>query len=239
MSYRKRNTSVHKHLRVIHEKYWLLIDRHVSQEVDTGSNVKVPRVPEPKAYNGEEDPEAFERWLTSLLHWFCINRYCGPALDGDCMACVPIFLQGSALTWFNDNIDGMDHQQVTWSFKTVVIRLHNYFLHNVAVGAALNKFWSATYAPDEGVMVFYHRLMCYAVQMVRPPDRYPFKKHYMMRLSKKIFDHLLQKEVMPEEIAFQMSRYWDKHRARQATNNNTMDYTVHQSYGKTERKDDR
>ena len=44
-----------KHLRAMHEKYCLLIDRHVGQEVDHNNNVKAPRVPEPKTYDGEED----------------------------------------------------------------------------------------------------------------------------------------------------------------------------------------
>ena len=56
-----------KHLRAMHEKYCLLIDRHVSHEVDPNNNVKAPRVPEPKMYDGEEDPEVFKRWLTGLL----------------------------------------------------------------------------------------------------------------------------------------------------------------------------
>ena len=43
----------------MHEKYCLLIDRHVGQEVDHNNNVKA-RVPEPKTYDGEEDPEVFE-----------------------------------------------------------------------------------------------------------------------------------------------------------------------------------
>ena len=56
-----------KHLRAMHEKYCLLIDRHVGHEVDYNNNVKVPRVPEPTTYDGEEDPEVFERWLMGLL----------------------------------------------------------------------------------------------------------------------------------------------------------------------------
>ena len=116
----------------------------------------------------------------------------------------------------------------------VVIRLYDRFLHNVAVGAASDKFWSPNYASEEGVMEFYHRLECYAVRMVRPSNRYTFKKHYMLRLPKNIFDHLLQKEVTPkfstmnsilhharkaEEIAFQTSQYWSERRSRQALNN--------------------
>ena len=74
-----------------------------------------------------------------------------------------------------------------------------------------------------------------------------FKKHYMLRLPKNIFDHLLQKEVTPEfstmefilhhvrkveEIAFQMSQYWNERRSRQALNNEAKDFAAQRSYGK-------
>jgi len=31
---------------------------------------KSPKVPEPKAYSGEEDAEKFEGWLKNLLRWY-------------------------------------------------------------------------------------------------------------------------------------------------------------------------
>jgi hypothetical protein len=43
--------------------------------------MKTPRIPEPNMYNVEEDAEVFKGWLTSLLRWFCINKYCGMDLD--------------------------------------------------------------------------------------------------------------------------------------------------------------
>ena len=55
-----------KHTREIHEKYCQLIDRHVGKSTDS-STTKSPKVPEPKAYNGEEDAEKFEGWLKNLL----------------------------------------------------------------------------------------------------------------------------------------------------------------------------
>jgi len=39
------------------------------------STTKSPKVPEPKAYSGEEDAEKFEGWLKNLLRWYHINRY--------------------------------------------------------------------------------------------------------------------------------------------------------------------
>jgi len=40
----------------IHEKYCQLIDRHIGKGTGSGTN-KGPKVPEPRAYNGEEDAE--------------------------------------------------------------------------------------------------------------------------------------------------------------------------------------
>jgi hypothetical protein len=196
-AYRDRGTpQTTKHLKAMHKKYCLLIDQQVGQEADPNNNVKTPRVPEPKAYN-EEDAEVFDRCLTSLLKWLRINKYCGQNLDKNHIVCMAIFLQGPALIWSNNNVDGMDHQKDTWSFKTVVIRLYDCFIHEVALGAVSDKFRGTTYTADKGVMAFYHRITRYTVQMVRPPDRYSFKKQYILKLTK-IFDHLLIKEVTPE-----------------------------------------
>ena len=48
-----------KHTRAIHEKYCQLIDRHMGKSTDSGTT-KSPKVPEPKAYSGEEDAKKFE-----------------------------------------------------------------------------------------------------------------------------------------------------------------------------------
>jgi Aspartyl protease len=102
------------------------------------------------------------------------------------------------LTWYNDNIDGIDHERDMWSFKELVTGLYDRFVHSKAVGEASDRFWSATYVPSEGVMVFYHRLMRYTTRMVRPPDCYTFKTQFIMRLPKDIFQYLLDKEVTVE-----------------------------------------
>jgi len=52
-----------------------------------------------------------------------------------------------------------------------------------------------TEASEKFGKAFYYRLARYVEWMVRPPDRYTFKKHYIMCLPKGIFDYLLSKEV--------------------------------------------
>ena len=79
-----------------------------------------------------------------------------------------------------------------------MIGLYDRFIHQGALRSASDTFQSAMYIPEEGVMAFYHRMMWYAARMVRPPDRYTFKRQLIMRLPKDIFDYLLSKEVSAE-----------------------------------------
>jgi len=60
--------------------------------------------------------------------------------------------------------------------------LYNCFIHNVALTEASDEFWKTQYKYGESVMTFYYRLARYSEWMMRPPDRYTFKKHYIMRL---------------------------------------------------------
>jgi len=79
-----------KHTKAIHEKYCQLIDRHIGKGIKKDTNMKSPKVPEPKAYYGEEDAEKFEGW-------YHINRYCGMEHNEDCMSCMALFLEGDCI----------------------------------------------------------------------------------------------------------------------------------------------
>ena len=151
-----------KHLRVIHNGYCQQIHRHVCLRVNPRVNVRLPKVPEPRAYGSEENIEAFEGWLGNILRWFSINRYCGPDFDRDCVVCTVMFLESAALTWYGDNIDGGSHRNCEWSFKEVAIGLYDCFIRQGALRSASDTFQSATYIPEEGVMAFYHRMTWYA-----------------------------------------------------------------------------
>ena len=102
--------------------------------------MRPPKVPEPRAYGGEEDVEAFEGWLGNILRWFSINRYCGPDFDEDCVVCMAMFLENAALTWYGDNIDGGSHRNCEWSFEEVVIGLYDRFIHQGALRSTSDMF---------------------------------------------------------------------------------------------------
>jgi hypothetical protein len=79
----------------------------------------------------------------------------GRAFDSECIVFTAMYLEGTALTWYNDNVDGIHHQEKEWSFKYVVTGLYDHFVHSEAVGEAVDKFWTMAYEPEEGVMPFY------------------------------------------------------------------------------------
>ena len=97
----------------------------MGHSIEWHKGVKLPKVPEPKAYDSEEDPKEFKRWLQSLFRWFRVNQYCIQEYDEDCIVCTALFLQGSALTWYNDNVNVLDRPQKVWSFKTLITGLYN------------------------------------------------------------------------------------------------------------------
>jgi hypothetical protein len=110
-------------LREIHNKFYRLINKQVSQAANMNNGVKTPKVPESKPYDGTPNAEKFKRWLTTLLCWFRVNKYCGAALDGERVVYAVMYLEGTTLMWYDDNIDGIDHEQNTWSFKELVTGL--------------------------------------------------------------------------------------------------------------------
>jgi hypothetical protein len=187
-----------KYLRAIHNKFHCIIDEYLGDRIENLSGVMTLKVQEPKAYRGEGDAEVFDKWLVGLLRWFQVNRYCGMEFDKEQVVCTALYLEDTAITWYDDNVDSMDHQNDVWSFKMVITGLYDRFVHHVSVGATADKFWNESYVPEEGIMAFYHKLMRHASRMVRLPDQYTFKSHLVTRMPGPMFNYLLSKEVTAE-----------------------------------------
>jgi hypothetical protein len=155
-----------KYLRAIHNKFHHMIDDYVGVRVENSGGIKTPKVPDPRKYSSEIDTEVFDRWLVGLLRWFRVNRYCRMEYNREQVVCMAMYLDGTAVTWYNDNVDGIDHQRGVWWFKLIITRLYDQFIHHASVGTTADKFWNATYVPEEEIMALYHKLTRHAVRMV-------------------------------------------------------------------------
>ena len=86
-------------------------------------------------FGGSADTEEFEHWLSTLLRWLKVNKVCGLELDSECVEFAAIHLEGIALTWFEDNVDGVYRRHSSWSFKDVITTLYDRFIHDNATKA--------------------------------------------------------------------------------------------------------
>jgi hypothetical protein len=176
-----------------------MIDEKVSVRIeDQGSGKSAPRVPVPEKYDGASDAEEYERWLTTFLHWLRVNKCTGPDMDQEQIVYVPMYLGGATLTWFDDNVDGLHRHKKGWTFKEVISGLYDQFIFHTGTQDAADKFYKASYNPDEGAMALYHTLTRYSVCMIWPLDRYTFKSQYMIRLPKQMYEFMVAQGAMPE-----------------------------------------
>jgi hypothetical protein len=132
----------------MHSKFHQQIDNKVSVTVDSLPDRKNgPRVPNPSSYEGSSDTEVFERWLNTLLRWLKVSKISGPDLNAKRIEYTGMYLEEIALTWFEDNVDGVYRHKAHWKFKDVITSLYDWFIHD-----------NATHDSVEGVMSYYHKL---------------------------------------------------------------------------------
>lgn len=83
-------------------------------------------------YGGENDPKAFEHWLSALLDYLHLYRSVGTGYDKDRVILVSTFLQGEAIIWYRDKVSSPTQPAHLWSFKDVVFGLYCRFIYTVS-----------------------------------------------------------------------------------------------------------
>jgi len=127
-----------------------------------------------------------------------INHYTGPECKCECVMLTAMYLDEKAKTWFNDNVEGVNHQRWVWTFKDVITGLYDQFIHESSIQDATQKFYSVKYTTDGGVFGFYHELEQYASRMIHKPDSYMFNTQLMMGLPSSMIQSIVDKGVTAE-----------------------------------------
>jgi len=133
-----------------------------------------------------------------MLQWMKINHYTGPERERDRIMLTAMYLDKKAKTWFNDNVEGINHQRWVWTFKDVITGLYDQFIHESSIQDATQKFYSVKYTTDGGVFGFYHELERYALRMIHEPDSYMFNTQLMMGLLSNMIQSVVDKGVTAE-----------------------------------------
>lgn len=104
-----------------------------------------------------------------------------------------MYLEGTALLWFKDNVDGIYRGRISWTFKDVITGLYDRFIHDNATHDAANNFAKVKYETSQGVMSHYHKLECYATRMIRAPDCFTFKTQLLSGLPSAMVPFIFEK----------------------------------------------
>jgi hypothetical protein len=168
-------------------------------------------VPLPKAYSGDEDIKQFDGWLHSMLQWMKINHFAGPECKRDHITLTVMYLDKKAKTWFNDNVEGINHQRQVWTFKDIITGLYDRFIHESSIQDATQKFYAVKYTTDGGVYGFYHELERYTSRMIHAPNSYTFNTQLMMGLPSSMIPSVVDKGVTAETSSLNEILHMAKH----------------------------
>ncbi|KAJ7591721.1 hypothetical protein C8J56DRAFT_1130929, partial [Mycena floridula] len=155
------------------------------------------KINDPDRWVGDKDLDKFEEHLQLTFRWMQLNGLGGKRCRRQRVVSFGYFLGGKALTWFNDNVDGIrSDQHLDWSLIDVVMGLYVRFIHETAVQDATDDFASVKYRTS--VDELYQDLTRHAGRMVYPPDKYTFRSRLMELLPSRIRDEVLRDGITAE-----------------------------------------
>lgn len=206
-----------------------MIFKRLSHPFELPPGTKPPsHTQKPDKWSGGQDVDKFDRWLHALMRWLRINQFSVPAREEECITLIGLHLDGEAAVWFDEEVEeaGDDRR---WTFLRVVIGLYDRFVQPTAIQDATEEFLATEYSPTTGVRGFYDALERTAKRMIHPPDRYMFRRQFVLGLPAFIREKMVDRGYNAERhpitdlysVALQAeeSRIMAKHYAHAASAN--------------------
>ncbi|KIK22417.1 hypothetical protein PISMIDRAFT_102364, partial [Pisolithus microcarpus 441] len=168
-----------------HQRIYEVVGCHTAP---AGPEVKAIKIAQPKYYKGQDDIDAFDKWVNQTLHWLKIYKVTGPGRDVDRITYAGTCLEGMATQWFNQEVDGPDCTIHNWTFKDFVCAMFTQFIHEVSAQNAAER-----------LLAFYNDLKRRASRMVQPPDKYSMKRKFINGLPLPIAEGVLKSRGVSAE----------------------------------------
>ncbi|KAJ7711063.1 hypothetical protein B0H16DRAFT_1480614 [Mycena metata] len=166
-----------------------------SSILDENRNVCIPP---PEKYNGDKNIKAFESHIASIVQWLQIIGLSGPAEDERRKGLHSFRLTGAAKEWYDTRVNGIQRPKKKWTHLQMILGLFDYFIDTSCVQQVTTEFWEAKFSAEIGAAGFYHELVTKANRMVKKPDSYTFKNHFIEELPAPMVRHLLRNNVTAE-----------------------------------------
>lgn len=176
-----------------------LIEWRVGTTMTAPPGVKQPKIGEPEKFSGTSDHELFLRWLEKFLSWLRSHYLCGPDVDSTRLNLLGNFLSGSALEWYNADIDHPEaNDGIPYSFEEAICHMHIRFVKTATAASAKVKFDEVRYNSTEGPEGLYYDLKTWARRMIEYPGEYAMKVRLFRGLPVDIHNGLIDREITPE-----------------------------------------
>ena len=115
-------------------------------------------------------------------------QYEGDNWDMEHMICVPEFLLGEAKKWYAHHVVHINHSQIYWSFKDVILELYDWFTHPTTMQDACDAY-TTKYLPQLGIQGFYNTLIDHTQNMSMYLDAYIFLQGLPMDMHTKMLEN--------------------------------------------------
>jgi hypothetical protein len=167
-------------------------------EIKQLKGVKV-NPPDPP-YKGEDDVDAFETYVRSLLRFFRLGRLVGPEFEDDRVSMLGETLSGRARTWFDREIsNAWGDEDDPLGLSDVLCMMYKRFINIANVNAPIEAFKKARYSKRRGVLDFANELNHHAKRMIEQPSEYYVKKTFFNGLPHEMVKSLMtNKGISPE-----------------------------------------
>ncbi|KAK7677887.1 hypothetical protein QCA50_019199 [Cerrena zonata] len=140
----------------------------------------------PGTYDGRDDIDIFDSWMSQICRWMRLARLCSPELDSERVDVLGTLLTGEALQWYNSVIDNPNRLDIVWDFESALVALYTRFVHQSTVLTATERFEGVRYTRSGGAIQLANQLNLYSSRMVVTPDSYTIRRRLWSALPDEI-----------------------------------------------------
>ena len=134
-----------------------------------------------KKYSGSPKFSELEEWLIMLVHRYALQRLGGDNANTDRVRLLMLleYLDGTALTWFNNHVLNTKRTIVHWTFNDAIEQLYTRFVLPSTMHDARESFRNVKYTAQNGVQGFYDELVESGSNMAVFPDQHTMLEEFL------------------------------------------------------------
>jgi len=134
-----------------------------------------------KKYYGSPKFSDIEEWLVMVVHRFALLKLGGGNANTDRVRLLTLleYLDGTALTWFNNHVLNSKRTVVHWTFCDAITALYDRFVLPSMMHEARESFRNVKYTTQMGVQGFYDELVQHGSNMAVYPDQHTMLEEFL------------------------------------------------------------